>query len=219
MDYRIFNARTDVDACDCTRGCTDTARESALKVDSGRKIPCRTGESNLRQRRDGPMLWPTELHPPPHDINYLCRKALAFSHYRVSLVSRIWRMDSLAARCCLSNSCLCKSFCIYLHTVSCRDSTVYLQRERNDSKTCSVIIEWWRWPRLSICRAPKIKCPLHRMVVPKYGNITYTVPSIVHFLKKWIMLVRMKRKNKHKRKSKFSPPLGVSSGTFAKLKS
>ena len=31
-------------------------RESALKVDSGRKIPCRTGESNLRQRRDGPML-------------------------------------------------------------------------------------------------------------------------------------------------------------------
>ena len=31
-------------------------RESALKLDSGRKIPCRTGESNLRQWRDGPML-------------------------------------------------------------------------------------------------------------------------------------------------------------------
>ena len=31
-------------------------RDSSLKVDSGRKIPCRTGESNLRQRRDGPML-------------------------------------------------------------------------------------------------------------------------------------------------------------------
>ena len=30
--------------------------ESALKVDSGRKIPRRAGESNLRQRRDGPML-------------------------------------------------------------------------------------------------------------------------------------------------------------------
>ena len=30
--------------------------ESALKVDSGRKIPRRTGESNLRQRLDGPML-------------------------------------------------------------------------------------------------------------------------------------------------------------------
>ena len=49
-DYGIFNVRTDVNACDCTRGCTDTVRESALKVDSGRKIPCRTGES-------------TELHP------------------------------------------------------------------------------------------------------------------------------------------------------------
>ena len=32
-------------------------RESAQKVDSGRKIPCRAGESNLRQRRDGPMLY------------------------------------------------------------------------------------------------------------------------------------------------------------------
>ena len=57
MDYRIFNVRTDVNACGCTRGCADTARESALKVDSGRKIPCRTGESNLRRRRAGPMLY------------------------------------------------------------------------------------------------------------------------------------------------------------------
>ena len=43
------NVRTDVNACECARGCMDTVRESALKVDSGRKIPCRTGESNLRQ--------------------------------------------------------------------------------------------------------------------------------------------------------------------------
>ena len=50
---------TDVNACDCTRGCTDTERESALKVDSEMKIPCGTGESNLRQRRDGPMLYQT----------------------------------------------------------------------------------------------------------------------------------------------------------------
>ena len=36
-------------------------RESALKVDSGRKIPCCRGESNLRQQHDGPMLcqWAT----------------------------------------------------------------------------------------------------------------------------------------------------------------
>ena len=32
-------------------------RESALKVESGEKIPCRIGESNLRQRHDGPMLY------------------------------------------------------------------------------------------------------------------------------------------------------------------
>ena len=56
MDYGIFNAHTDVNACDCTRGCADTVSESALKVDSGRKIPCRTGESNLRLRHAGPML-------------------------------------------------------------------------------------------------------------------------------------------------------------------
>ena len=46
-DDRIFHVHTDVNACDCTRGCTDTVRESALKVDSGSKISCRTGESNL----------------------------------------------------------------------------------------------------------------------------------------------------------------------------
>ena len=38
-------------------GVRTQVRESALKVDPGRKIPCRTGESNLRQRRDGPMLY------------------------------------------------------------------------------------------------------------------------------------------------------------------
>ena len=56
MDYRIFTVPTDVNARDCTRGCTDTEKESALKADSGKKILCRTGEFNLHQRRDGPML-------------------------------------------------------------------------------------------------------------------------------------------------------------------
>ena len=40
----------------CTRECTDTIRESALKVDSRRKIPGCTGESNLRWRCAGLML-------------------------------------------------------------------------------------------------------------------------------------------------------------------
>ena len=55
-DYGIFNVRTDVNVCDCARGCTDTVRESALKVISGRIIPYRTGESNLLRMRAGPML-------------------------------------------------------------------------------------------------------------------------------------------------------------------
>ena len=46
-------------------GCTDTVREAALKVDSGRKIPCRTGESNLRQRRAGLTLDQLSYIPAP----------------------------------------------------------------------------------------------------------------------------------------------------------
>ena len=37
MDYRIFSVHTDVNACGYTRECTETVRESALKVDSGKK--------------------------------------------------------------------------------------------------------------------------------------------------------------------------------------
>ena len=38
-------------------GCTDTERESALKVDPGKKTHCRIRESNPSQLRDGPMLY------------------------------------------------------------------------------------------------------------------------------------------------------------------
>ena len=40
-------------------------RESALKVDSGRKIPSRTGESNLCRQRAGPMLYQLSYIPIP----------------------------------------------------------------------------------------------------------------------------------------------------------
>ena len=39
----------------CKRVCTE--------VDSGRKIPCRTGESNLRRRRAASMLYQLSLFP------------------------------------------------------------------------------------------------------------------------------------------------------------
>ena len=63
--FGIFNVGTDVNACDYTRGCSDNVRESALKVDSGRKIPCRTGEWNLPQRRAGPTLCQLSYIPIP----------------------------------------------------------------------------------------------------------------------------------------------------------
>ena len=58
MNSSIFNVRIHITTYDCTRRCRDTVRESSLKVDFRRKKnPCRTGESNLRQRRAGPMLY------------------------------------------------------------------------------------------------------------------------------------------------------------------
>ena len=63
MDFRIFNVRTDVNARGCTRGCTDTARECAEKVDSGRTVLHRTGDSNLPQRRAGPTLYQLSYIP------------------------------------------------------------------------------------------------------------------------------------------------------------
>ena len=45
-----------------------TPRESALKVDSGRKIPRRTGESILCQRCAGPMLYQLNYTPTPGPI-------------------------------------------------------------------------------------------------------------------------------------------------------
>ena len=65
MDYMIFNVRTHVNACDCTRKCTATITESALKVDSGRKISSCTRESNPRQRRNGPTLYQLSYIPTP----------------------------------------------------------------------------------------------------------------------------------------------------------
>ena len=43
----------------------DTVRESSLEVDSGRKTPCRTGESNLRGAVAGSMLYQLSYIPTP----------------------------------------------------------------------------------------------------------------------------------------------------------
>ena len=86
MDYRIFNVYTYVTACDCTRGCTDTLKESALKVDSGRKIPCRTWESNLCQRRASPMLY--QLSYIPTQVTKCGLFCVWYLSHRVSTIRR-----------------------------------------------------------------------------------------------------------------------------------
>ena len=48
-------------ACQCLGGCTDTVRESVLEVDSGRKIPCGTRDSNPHQHCL--RLFSQTLHP------------------------------------------------------------------------------------------------------------------------------------------------------------
>ena len=70
MGYSTFNIHTDFHARKvCKRGCMDTVRESALNVDSGRKIPCRTGESNLCHRRAGPTLYHLSLISIPKRVH------------------------------------------------------------------------------------------------------------------------------------------------------
>ena len=64
MDHRVFNVRTDVNACAIAHGDVRTPYASALKVGCGRKIPCRTEESNLRQRRACPTLYQLSYVPP-----------------------------------------------------------------------------------------------------------------------------------------------------------
>ena len=44
-------------------GCVDNVRESALTVDEGRKIPCRTGESDLPQQHAGSTLYKLNYIP------------------------------------------------------------------------------------------------------------------------------------------------------------
>ena len=64
MDYGIFNMHTDVNACDCTWGCMDPVRESALKADREKNLlPHRGIEPASAECRSDAL--PTELHPYP----------------------------------------------------------------------------------------------------------------------------------------------------------
>ena len=59
----------DVDACNRTWRCVNTAGESALKVYSERRIPCRTRESDLHQQHAGLMLY--QLNYVPRSLEWM----------------------------------------------------------------------------------------------------------------------------------------------------
>ena len=64
MDYGIFNVRTDVNACNCTRCVRTHVRESAVKDDREKNpLPHRGIEPALVACRSDAL--PTELHPQP----------------------------------------------------------------------------------------------------------------------------------------------------------
>ena len=68
MDYRIINMRTVGHAYDCTKRCTVTVRESALKVKFERTFSCRLGEPNLRHQSAGPTLYQMSSIPAPKKL-------------------------------------------------------------------------------------------------------------------------------------------------------
>ena len=63
MDYGVFNVRIDVNACECAQGCMHTVKRVCTEnwLWEG-KIPCRPGESNLRQPHAGSTL---------HQLSYI----------------------------------------------------------------------------------------------------------------------------------------------------
>ena len=63
MDYRIFNVRTDVNACDCTRVCTDTRKRVCTESWPWEKspLPHRGIEAASAACRSDALA--TELHP------------------------------------------------------------------------------------------------------------------------------------------------------------
>ena len=74
-DYETFNVCTDVNACDCSRGCTDTNKRVDTKSCCWEKNPlaCRTRESSLCQQCASLTLYqlsyiPTHLKKD----NFLC---------------------------------------------------------------------------------------------------------------------------------------------------
>ena len=135
------------------RGCMDTARESALKVDFVRKIPRRTGESNLRQRRA--TLCQLSYIPIP----MILYQDWKYEKAGISICASAWAKPQRSSQATLSCSFLLSSregtllkVPKLLTFLICRKKEVERKcywRQTVESRGCSFISHVWWWTEWS----------------------------------------------------------------------
>ena len=96
MDYRVFSVRTDANACGCTRG-VRTPLECLHRKLAQRKIPCRTGESNLPNRRAGLTLYQLGYVPTPSILRITDHQYREFCKH--ARLCRVFATESSALNC------------------------------------------------------------------------------------------------------------------------
>ena len=98
--------RSNVDACDSTRSCTNTV--SALKVDYGIQIPCRIGESNPCQYRA------RHFDPTHHQLSYPAPNTVLLRNLNFSSggVHNILCLLTCQVRVIVGDSGLCCCVCV-----------------------------------------------------------------------------------------------------------
>ena len=78
MDYRIFNVHTDVNTCDCTRGCTDTCKRVFTEGWLCEKIPLlhQGGEPASAAWQSNALNQPSYIPTPLHAIQSINERTL-----------------------------------------------------------------------------------------------------------------------------------------------
>ena len=147
MDYRIFNERSGVNACDCTWGCTEIKSESALKVKSGKEIPCHTRESNLHQ-------WHTvqcsTITQPFFSLSFL-KESLPITsgwYWRLAwiLVYSHWKKITFTVRYVFTFKCIILLFLSLLDRLRKKSKITKTLRSRNVSRWLSKQLCWCQTP-------------------------------------------------------------------------
>ena len=90
-----------------------TPKESALKVDSGRKIPSRTGESNLSQLCAGRALYQLSYIPTPI-MMCVCVRVCVYVCVCVCVCVCVY-----VCVCACMCVCMCARACVCAHVCVC----------------------------------------------------------------------------------------------------